>query len=167
VGAFHQANLDLTRDEPSFDFTCGEQPIFTRPRYLPCSRISGATVRNSLICDGCVISRGAVIENSVIGVRSIIGENATVRDSYLMGGDFYEQPNQLEENQRLGRPRVGIGAGSVVERAIIDKNARIGRQVKIINETGIVDSEETPTHVIRDGVTVIPKLATVRDGAVI
>jgi glucose-1-phosphate adenylyltransferase len=167
VGAFHQANLDLTRDEPSFDFTYGEQPIFTRPRYLPCSRISGATVGNSLICDGCVIGRGAVIENSVIGVRSIIGENATIRDSYLMGGDFYEQPNQLEENQRLGRPGVGIGAGSVLERAIIDKNVRIGRQVKIVNETGIVDSEEMPTHVIRDGVTVIPKLAILRDGTVI
>jgi glucose-1-phosphate adenylyltransferase len=167
VGAFHQANLDLTRDEPSFDFTYGEQPIFTRPRYLPCSRISGATVRNSLICDGCVIGRGTVIENSVVGVRSMIGENATIRDSYLMGGDFYEQAQQLDENQRLGRPRVGIGAGSVIERAIIDKNVRIGRNVKVVNQTGIVDSEETPTHVIRDGVTVIPKLAIVRDGALI
>jgi len=167
VGAFHQANLDLTREDPSFDFTFGEQPIFTRPRYLPCSRISGATVRNSLICDGCIIGRGSVIENSVIGVRSVIGDNSTIRDSYLMGGDFYEQANQLDENRRLGRPRVGIGAGTVVERAIIDKNARIGRNVKIVNETGIVDSEEMPTHVIRDGVTVIPKLMIVRDGTLI
>jgi glucose-1-phosphate adenylyltransferase len=167
VGAFHQANIDLTRDVPSFDFTCGEQPIFTRPRYLPCSRIIGATVKHSLICDGCVIGRGAVIENSVIGVRSIIGENATIRDSYLMGIDYYEQPNQIEENQRQGQPNVGVGAGSVIERAIVDKNARIGKNVRIINDTGIVDSEEVPTHVIRDGVTVIPKLAILRDGLVI
>jgi glucose-1-phosphate adenylyltransferase len=167
VGAFHQANIDLTRDEPSFDFTAGEQPIFTRPRYLPCSRISGATVRSSLICDGCVIGRGTVIENSVIGVRSVIGENATIRDSYLMGLDFYEHADQIAENQRLGRPNVGIGAGSVVERAIIDKNARVGRNVRIINDTGIVDSEETNTHVIRDRVTVIPKHVILRDSLVI
>ena len=168
VGAFHQANIDLTLDVPAFDFTSGEQPIFTRPRYLPCSRINGATVKNSLICDGCVIGRGAVIENSVIGVRSIIGDNATIRDSYLMGLDYYEQPHQIAENQRLGRPNTGIGTGSVLERTIIDKNARIGSKVKIINDTGIVDSsEEMPTHVIRDGVTVIPKQAIVRDGLVI
>jgi glucose-1-phosphate adenylyltransferase len=167
VGAFHQANLDLTRDEPSFDFTLGDQPVFTRPRYLPCSRINGATVKNSLICDGCVIGRGAVIENSVIGVRSIIRENATIRDTYVMGVDFYEQPPQREENERLGRPGVGVGAGTVIERAIIDKNARIGRNVRIINDTQIVDSDEMPTHVIRDGVVVIPKNTILRDGTVI
>jgi glucose-1-phosphate adenylyltransferase len=167
VGAFHQANIDLTLDVPSFDFTAGEQPIFTRPRYLPCSRISGATVKNSLICDGCVIGRGTVIENSVIGVRSVIGENVTVRDSYLMGIDFYEHAEQVAENQRLGRPNVGIGSNSVIERAIVDKNARIGRNVRIINDTGIVDSEEMSTHVIRDGVAVIPKSVVVRDGLVI
>ena len=74
-----------------------------------------------------------------------------------MGADCYEQPKQLDENQRLGRPNIGIGAGSVIENAIIDKNARIGRNVRIINEAGIVDSEEMPTHVIRDGIVVIPK----------
>lgn len=167
VAAFHQANIDLTGDAPAFDFTSGEQPIFTRPRYLPCSRISGATVKNSLICDGCVIGRGTVIENSVIGVRSIIGENTTIRNAYLMGIDYYEQAHHLAENQRLGLPNVGVGAGSVIERAIIDKNARVGRHVRIINETGIDFTEETPTHVIRDGVTVIPKLAVLRDGIVI
>jgi glucose-1-phosphate adenylyltransferase len=167
VGAFHQANIDLTRDVPSFDFTCGEQPIFTRPRYLPCSRISGATIKQSLICDGCVIGRGAVIENSVIGVRSVIGENVTIRDSYLMGIDFYEQASQVQENQYQGVPNVGVGAGSVIERAIIDKNVRIGRNVRVINDTGIVDSDGALTHVIRDRVTVIPKGATLRDGLVI
>ena len=85
-----------------------------------------------------------MIENSVIGVRSIIGENVTIRDSYLMGIDYYEQASQIDENQRLGRPNAGIGAGSVIERAIIDKNVRIGRNVRIINDTGIVDSEEMP-----------------------
>jgi glucose-1-phosphate adenylyltransferase len=164
VGAFHQANIDLTLDDPPFDFTHGDQPIFTRARFLPCSRISSATVRNSLICDGCVIGRGSVIENSVIGVRSVIGENVTIRDTYLMGVDFYEQPADLAENRSLGRPRLGIGDRSVIERAIIDKNARIGRNVKIVNESGVVDSEEMPEYVIRDGIVVIPKLTTVPDG---
>lgn len=167
VRAFHQANIDLTRDVPSFDFTFGEQPIFTRPRYLPCSRVLGATVKNSLICDGCVIGRGALIENSVIGVRSVIGENVTIRNSYMMGIDYYEQPRHLEANRRQGVPSVGVGAGSVVERAIIDKNVRIGRNVRILNDTGIIDSDEQATHVIRDGVTVIPKGATLHEGMII
>lgn len=167
IGAFHQANVDLTLDDPPFDFTFGDQPIFTRPRYLPCSRIGGATIKNSLICDGCVIGAGSVIENSVIGVRSRIGKNVTIRDTYMMGVDYYEQPRHLEENLRLKRPPFGIGSGSVVERAILDKNVRIGDNVKIINETGIVDSEEMPNHLIRDGIVVIPKLTGLYDGTVI
>lgn len=167
IGAFHQANVDLTLDDPPFDFTFGDQPIFTRPRYLPCSRIGGATIKNSLICDGCVIGAGSVIENSVIGVRSRIGKNVTIRDTYMMGVDYYEQPRHLEENLRLKRPPFGIGSGSVVERAILDKNVRIGDNVKIINETGIVDSEEMPNHLIRDGIVVIPKLTGLYNGTVI
>lgn len=167
VGAFHRANIDLTLDKPAFDFMRGEMPIFTRPRYLASSRVMGATIKNSLICDGCVVGRGAVIENSVIGVRSIIGENVTIRDTYFMGADFYEQPDDIAENQRLGRPNVGVAAGSVIERAIIDKSARIGRDVKILNETGVVDSEEAPTHLIRDGVVVVPRQTIVREGCTI
>ncbi len=167
VGAFHQANIDLTLDHPPFDFTHGEQPIFTRPRYLPSSRLMGATIKNSLICDGCVIGRGSVIENSVIGVRSVIGENVTIRDSYLMGADFYEQPNTVADNQQSGLPNLGVGPGAVIERAIVDKNVRVGKGVKIVNETGIVDSEETLTHVIRDGVVVVPRQTILREGYII
>ncbi len=104
VGAFHKANIELTRDDPPFDFASEDGPIFTRPRFLPCSRILGATVKNSLICDGSVIGRGSVIENSVIGVRSRIGENVTVRDTYIMGIDYPENPQHLAENTRLNRP---------------------------------------------------------------
>lgn len=164
IGAFHRANIDLTHDKPAFDFMRGEMPIFTRPRYLASSRIMGATIKNSLICDGCVIGRGAVIENSVIGVRSIIGENVTIRDTYFMGSDYYEQPDDIAENQRLGQPNLGVAAGSVIERAIVDKSARIGPGVRILNETGVVDSEEAPTHLIRDGVVVIPRQTVLREG---
>ncbi|WP_165070912.1 glucose-1-phosphate adenylyltransferase [Paludisphaera rhizosphaerae] len=167
VGAFHQANIDLTLDNPPFDFTHGEQPIYTRPRFLPSSRILGSTIRNSLICDGCIIGRNSVIENSVIGVRSVIGDNVTIRDSYLMGADWYEQPHELRRNQEEGIVNLGVAAGSVVERAIVDKNARIAKGVRVVNETGVVDSEECPTHVIRDGVVVVPKLTVLREGTVI
>jgi glucose-1-phosphate adenylyltransferase len=167
VGAFHQANIELTRDEPPFDFAAQHGPIFTRPRFLPCSRILGAAVKNSLICDGCVIGRGSVIENSVIGVRSRIGENVTVRDTYIVGVDVAEHEQQVAENRRLNRPEIGIGANSVIERAIIDKNSRIGRGVRIINKAGVTESEETPTHVIRNGIVVIPKVTTLADGTVI
>lgn len=165
VSAFHKANIDLTRDDPPFDFSSEDGPIFTRPRFLPCSRILGATVKNSLICDGSVICRGAVIENSVIGVRAKIGENVTIRDTYIMGIDYLESPQHLSENVRLNRPAFGIGAGSVIERAIIDKNARIGRNVRIVNKAGATDGEETATHVIRDGIVVTHKNIVLPDDA--
>jgi glucose-1-phosphate adenylyltransferase len=164
VGAFHQANIELTAENPKFDFASDAGPIFTRPRFLPCSRIAGATVKNSLICDGSVIGRGSVIENSVIGVRARVAENVTIRDTYIMGIDFLENPNQLAENQRLGRPQFGVGPNSVIERAIIDKNARIGRNVTVVNDRGTLESEDQITHVIRDGIVVIPKSTVLADG---
>ncbi len=167
VGAFHKANIELTRDEPPFDFSHEDGPIFTRPRFLPCSRILGATVRNSLICDGSVIYPGSVIENSVIGVRARIGENVTIRDSYIMGIDFLENPAGQSSLESSGPPPLGIGANSVIERAIIDKNVRIGRDVRIINQAGHDHIEETPTHVIRDGIVVTHKGIVIEDGTLI
>ena len=167
VGAFHKANIDLTQDNPPFDFNFGGHPIYTRPRHLACARLAGVTVTNSLISDGCSIGRGSVIENSVIGVRAQIGENATIRNSYVMGGDNYEVSKQLSDNVRANRPHIGIGSGSVVENAIIDKNARIGRGVRILNEAGVIDSEEAPHYVIRDRIVVIPKYTILQDGVVI
>jgi glucose-1-phosphate adenylyltransferase len=167
IGAFHKANVDLTLDQPPFDFTFADHPIYTRPRYLPCSRVSGATIKNSLIADGCSIGRGAVIENSVVGVRAQIAENVTIRNTYIMGADSYELPRQIADNQRAGRPNIGIGANSVVENAIIDKNARIGRSVRITNEAGVVESEEAPHYVIRDQIVVIPKYTILQDKSVL
>ncbi len=167
VGAFHNANIELTREQPPFDFAAEEGPIFTRTRFLPCSRIQGATVKNSLICDGSVIGHGTVIENSVIGVRSRIGENVTIRDTYIMGIDFPEFPKHHTENHRLNRPALGIGANSVIERAIIDKNVRVGRNVRIISKGDADSTEESATHVIRDGIVVTHKNITLPDGTAI
>lgn len=163
VGAFHQANIDLTRDNPPFDFTFGDSPIFTRARFLPCSRILNATVRNSLIADGCVIGKGSLIENSVIGVRTQIGENVTIRNSYIMGVDYYEQARHLAENARNGHPNIGIDSGSVIENAIIDKNVRVGKNVRVRNAAGVIETEDAANFVIRDKIVVIPKLAILPD----
>ena len=167
IGAFHQANIDLTKDVPPFDFTFGDHPIFTRPRYLPCSRLLGANISNSLIADGCVIGKGSVIENSVIGVRAQIAENVTIRNTYIIGQDLYEQPKHVADNARANRPNFGIGANSVIENAIIDKNARIGRNVKVQNAAGIVEQEDAPHYVIRDKIVVIPRHTILQDGVVI
>lgn len=164
VGAFHKANIDLTRDDPAFDFAAGNSTVYTRPRYLPCSKLSGVTVNDSLISDGCTIGRGSLIENSVIGVRAHIAENVVIRNSYIMGTDGYETPKQRASNERVGRPHVGIGAGSRIEDAIVDKNARIGKNVMILNEAGVVDSEDAPHYVIRDKIVVIPKFTILQDG---
>ena len=167
VGAFHKANIDLTSDTPPFDFSFGDSPIFTRPRYLPCSRLMGATVDHSLIADGCLIGKGSVIEHSVIGVRAQIAENVIIRNTIVMGSDIYEQPRHTADNQRAGRPNFGIGANSVIENAIIDKNARIGRKVRIRNEAGVVEQDDAPHYVIRDKIVVIPKYTILQDGTVI
>ncbi|GIW88001.1 MAG: glucose-1-phosphate adenylyltransferase [Isosphaeraceae bacterium] len=168
VGAFHKANIDLALDNPPFEFMSGDRPIFTRPRYLPCSRIAGSTVRNSLIADGCFIGRGAVIENSVIGVRAQIGEGAVIRNSYVMGADIFEPASAREANRRAGRPDLGIGAGSHIENAIIDKNARIGQNVRIVNERGEDESDpDNPQYVIRDHIVVVPKFTVFADGTVV
>ena len=167
VGAFHKANIDLTRDNPPFDFMYNEVPVFTRPRYLPCSRISSATMTNSLIADGCSIGKGTVIENSVIGVRAQIGDNVVIRNSYIIGADSYEQAGHIRDNARAGRPNLGIGDNSVIENAIIDKNPRIGRNVQIRNVEGVVDSEGAPHYVIRDKIVVIPKNTILLDNVVI
>jgi glucose-1-phosphate adenylyltransferase len=167
IGAFHRVHMELCQPDPPFEFATAEDTVFTRPRYLPCCRISGATVTDSLVSDGCVIGKGSVIENSVIGVRAQIADNVIIRNSYIMGADSYSSPKQLASDARASRPSVGIGSGSRIENAIIDKNARIGRNVRILNESGATDSEGAPHYVIRDGIVVIPKFTILQDGTVI
>ena len=166
VGAFHRANIEMAGENPPFDFMIGHKPIFTRPRYLPCSRLNGVTVRNSLIADGCVIGPNTLIENSVIGVRSIIDNDVIIRNSYLMGCDSFE-PQQLRDARIAnGSPSMGIGAGSHIENAIIDKNVRIGKNVRLVNQSNAMELEGPPAFV-RDGIIVVPKFTVLNDGTVI
>lgn len=164
IRSFYEANLALAEPHPPFELTTAGAPIYSRPRFLPPSRMEGAKVRRSLIADGCSIDEGTVIENSVVGLRCKIGPNVTIRNSVLMGADYYQSPEQLAADVAAGRPSVGYGEGSVIEGAIVDKNCRMGRNVRLVNERGADSSDETVEAVIRDSVIVVPKDATLPDG---
>jgi glucose-1-phosphate adenylyltransferase len=119
-------------------------------------------VKNSLVADGCQIGRGSTIENSVIGLRCIIGEGATIRNTVIMGADFFE--DEVRRAMYEGQPRLGIGSGSHIEGAILDKNCRIGRNVRIINEQKLEERGENEACIIRDGIPVVVKEGVLPDG---
>jgi glucose-1-phosphate adenylyltransferase len=166
VKAYHEANLALASDSPPFDFHSPEGVIYTRMRFLPASRVCGAVLEQALVSDGCVVQSGTQITRSVIGVRSRIGHGVTLQDTVMIGADLFETDAERAENRRRGVPDLGVGDGSVIARAIVDKDCRIGRNVQIRNRRNLEDAEG-PTHVIRDGVVVIPKGTIVPDGTVI
>ncbi|MGI8432408.1 MAG: glucose-1-phosphate adenylyltransferase [Chthoniobacterales bacterium] len=159
IRAFYEANLDLTDPEPNYSFFDAQSPIYTHPRFLPGSKINGATLRQAIISDGCIIS-DAHIERSVIGVRSIIRSGATIRNSVIMGGDHFETGAQPSH---AGMPPIGIGRNCVIDRAIIDKNARIGDGV-VITPEGKPNDVDAENYYIRDGIVVVPKDAVIPAG---
>lgn len=160
---FYECNLAMARSDSPFDLAEANAPIFTRPRFLPPTRIDGAQVTNSLVADGCVIEPGAVIENSVIGLRTHIGKGSMVKNSVLMGADYYETASDLAELEP-GTPPMGFGPGSVIEGALVDKNCRAGEGVRIANDSGVENAGEGRNCVIRDGIVVVPKNATLPNG---
>ncbi len=166
IKAYHEANLRLASNDPPFDFHSPEGVIYTRRRFLPGSRVSGAHLEECLVSDGCIICAGTSIARCVVGVRSHIGCNVRLRDTVLMGADGYETDAERADNERRGLPNFGVGDGSVIEYAILDKDCRIGKGVQIINRRGVAE-DDGPNYVIRDGIIVIPKGAIVPDGAVI
>lgn len=155
IGAFYRANLALTEPRPEFDLFDPDWPIYTRPRYLPASRISSCTIRDSMIADGSVLD-GAEVESSIIGIRSIVGSGSRIKSSVILGADSYEQPTP-------GRQPLGIGRDCVIERAIVDKNARVGDGCVIRNAEGVVEAEGRG-WAIREGVIIIPKNETLAPG---
>jgi glucose-1-phosphate adenylyltransferase len=166
VGAFYEANLALTLPDPPFDFYDHRHPIYTRPRFLPASRADGCDLERTVMAEGCLI-QDSDIRESVIGLRSIIGPDVRIARTVMMGADFYETPDRKAENLKLGQPDVGIGRGSTIEGAIIDKNARLGEGVIIRPHVPDEEMVEAENYVIRDGVVVIPKNAIIPDGTVI
>jgi glucose-1-phosphate adenylyltransferase len=166
IKAYHEANLALASDNPPFNFHSQEGIIYTRMRFLPASRMSGATLEQSLVSDGCVIQAGTKISHSVIGLRSRIGSNVTIKDTVFIGADRFETDAERQRNRERSAPDIGVGEGAVIERAILDKDCRIGKNVRIINKKH-VENEEGANYVIRDGIVVIPKGIMVPDETVI
>ena len=165
ISAFYETNLALTRPNPPFDFYDPHRPIYTRSRFLPSSRVDGCRVRHTVMAEGCRLY-DAEIEECIVGLRSIVRPGAKLRQVVMMGADYYEDEDQRAENHRLEHPDVGIGHGTHIERAIIDKNAHIGREVVIRSHEGETDRDEE-SYAIRDGIVVIPKNGVILDGAVI
>jgi glucose-1-phosphate adenylyltransferase len=165
IGAFYLANLDLLAREPKFDFGLSTAPIYTRARFLPGSVVEDCQVIQAIVSDGCII-RKSILDQAVIGIRSRIGSGCQIRRSILMGADYYETPIQLEDNRKRQRPAIGLGEGTVIEDAIIDKNVRIGRNV-VIRAAGKDRDMDGQNFYVRDGVVIIPKGSTISDGTVI
>jgi glucose-1-phosphate adenylyltransferase len=163
IRAFYEANLALAQPDPPFQLVSPTAPVYSRARYLPPSLFEGAQIKGSLIADGCRIGHGAVIENSIIGLRCIIGQDVTIRNSIIMGDDYYEQPDEARPCSP-NHPALGIGSGSVIEGAIVDKNCRIGRHVRVVNDQGVENGPDAPDCVVRDGIPVVVKDAELKDG---
>jgi glucose-1-phosphate adenylyltransferase len=166
IKAYHGAHLALAGDDPPFDFHSPEGVVYTRMRNLPPAHVRAAQVEQCLISDGCQVEVGANLERCVVGVRSRIGRDVVLRETIFNGADRFENDEERAANRRRGLPDFGIGDGSVISRAIIDKDCRIGRDVRIVNEGGVQDAE-TELYVIRDGIVVIPNGTVVPDGTVI
>jgi glucose-1-phosphate adenylyltransferase len=161
VRAFYEANIALGASEPPFQLTSLVAPLYTRARILPPARIRGTTITDSLISDGREICPGSVIENSVIGIRCAIGENVTIRNSVIFGNDV---PVTDEKGRQSCNPNaVSIGSGSVIEGAIVDKNARIGERSRIVNGREVQDTDEIDGCMIRDGIPVVLKNTVLPD----
>lgn len=168
IRSYHEANLALASANPPFDFFVPDGVIYTRMRNLPASRIAGATLTESVVADGCVIGVDTKIERCLVGVRSRIGANCTLRDVVVAGSDTFETDAERADNRRRGRPDLNIGDGSVIERAILDKDCRIGRGVKLLNRDNKQEVDGPGgSFYIRDGIICVPRGATIADGVVV
>ena len=162
---FFEANLNLVSELPKFNFFDMGAPIFTRPRFLPASKINGAEIDHAVVSDGCIINH-AKISNSIIGVRSIVGAGSSIERTILLGCDYFESDTSVQENAAAGRPKIGVGQNTRIENAIIDKNARIGDNC-VITPAGKAENVDHPLYYIRDGIVIIPKNGTIPHGTVI
>ena len=161
IRSFFEANINMASEHPDFTLNCPQWPIFTESRFLPPTRVRNATIRDSIVSDGCLIEDGAVLENCVIGVRCRIGKNVRLKNVIVMGNDYYSTETEDRENHNT--PTLGIGDHSVIEETIIDKNSKIGQSVIISNRNNVQLTEEQPFGMIRDGIVCLNKHAVLPD----
>lgn len=165
IRSFFEANINLTVDLPRFNFFDMHAPIYTRPRFLPASKINGAVIDHGVVSDGCILNY-CKITNSLVGVRCLVDRDSSLNRTILLGSDYFESAESIEMNERAGRPRVGVGCNTVIENAIVDKNARIGNNC-FISPAGKDESVDHPLYYIRDGIVIIPKNGVIPHNTVI
>ncbi len=165
IKAFYNANLDLCEAVPQFNFFDVMSPIYSRARFLPATKVVDSQMSRVVIADGCIIS-GAKITRSIIGIRSRVSQGVEIADSIIMGNDSYEARSEITEGATAVGPALGIGENSIIQGAIVDKNVRIGANVRISN-VGKSDNIDGDNFYVRDGIVIIPKGATIPDGTVI
>ena len=165
IRSFFEANLDLASELPRFNFFDMNAPVYTRPRFLPASKINGAAIDHAIIADGCIINH-CKISDSIIGLRCTVDEGSHITRTVLLGADYFESQESIEQSMKEGRPRIGIGRNSRIDYAIIDKNARIGDNC-VITPAGKPDKVDHPLYFIRDGIVIIPKGKVIPHGTVI
>jgi glucose-1-phosphate adenylyltransferase len=165
IRSYFEANLDLVSDLPRFNFFDMSSPIFTRPRFLPASKINAAEIDHAVISDGCIINKSHV-NYSIVGVRSIIEEGSSLSRTIMLGCDYYESDSSIRQYAERGLPRIGIGRNTTVENAIIDKNARIGQNCRI-SPAGKPDKVDHRDYYVRDGIVIIPKNGVIPHGTII
>lgn len=165
IYSFYEANLALTEDIPEFNLFDNNKTVYSRARMLPPAKISGTTLEKTIIAEGSIINASR-IEQSVVGIRSRIGRGTTIVNTYIMGNDYYETLGEMESNVAKGLPKIGIGERCYIKDAIIDKNCRIGNDVRINGGKHLANTDH-PLYSIKDGIVVVKKTAIVPDGFVI
>ena len=165
IYSFFEANLSLTHDMPPFNLFDNENAVYTRARMLPPAKISGTTLEKTIIAEGCIINASRV-EHSVIGIRTRIGYGTTVVSSYIMGTDYYETIEDMDQARQKGIPETGIGERCYIRNAIIDKNCRIGNDVRINGGHHLPNADHS-LYTVKDGIIVVKKGAILPDGFVI
>jgi glucose-1-phosphate adenylyltransferase len=165
IKSFFDAHISLTQPVPKFNLYDEEKPIFSHARFLPGSKIISSEITNSILCEGSIIQHSK-INHSIVGVRSRIGNNAILDHSVMMGANFFESPDDMANNAKKEVPNLGLGDSCQIRNAIIDRNARIGSHVMLINKDS-VQERNTETYSIVDGIIVVRKNAVIPDGTVI
>ena len=160
VRSFYDANIMLTAQGAPFEFYDADRPIYTHPRFLPGSRLGDCSARNAIVAEGCYLDR-CTIEQSVVGIRTSIQQGSTIRRSVLLGADYYEADD--EAPARGEGPRLGIGRDVVLDRVIVDKNARVGDGARLVNADG-VEEADGDGYLIRNGIVIVPKNGVIKPG---
>jgi glucose-1-phosphate adenylyltransferase len=163
---FFESNLDLARPWPKFNLYDKENPIYCHRRDLPASKINACAFQRALATEGSIINAESITD-SLVGVRSIIQKGSNLDQVYTMGTDWYETERDKLNNKEMKIPDIGIGEGSQIRKAIIDKNVRIGQQCRIGVDDIVRKDIDSPTHYVRDGLIIVPKNAIIPDGTVI